>query len=86
MSMPSLVAGARAYGIKTSVTQKHPDSFKMLETTLKKAIADPAFKKAYLKTKNPWELVGYHNSEEAAAYAKGVTEIGREFKNLLSGK
>ncbi len=86
MNMPSLVAGARAYGVKTSAIAKHPDNFKKLEATLKQTIADPAFKKAYIKTKSPWEYVAYRNADEAAAYAKGITEIGKEFKTLLTGK
>jgi putative tricarboxylic transport membrane protein len=86
MNMPSLVAGARAYGVKASAITKYPGNFKKLETTLKQTIADPAFKKAYLKTKNPWEYVGYRGADEAAAYVKGITEIGKEFKALLTGK
>ncbi len=86
MNMPSLVAGARAYGIKTSAISGYPGNFKKLEDTLKKAIADPAFKKAYKKTKAPWDYVGYRGPEEAAVYAKGIAQIGKEFKELLSGK
>jgi len=86
MNMPSLVAGARAYGIKKSVIDKNPENFKILEDTLKKVFPDPAFKKAYLKTKSPWEFVGYRSPEQAAEYAKGIAQVGTEFKELLSGK
>ena len=86
MSMPSLVAGARAYGIKTSAISDHGANFRKLEETLKKTISDPEFKKAYQKTKAPWEYVRYRGPEEAAVYAKGIAQIGEEFKELLSGK
>lgn len=86
MNMPSLIAGARAYGIKKSVIDKHPENFKLLEDTLKKVFPDPAFKKAYAKTKSPWEFVGYRSPAQAAEYAKGIAEVGKEFKSLLSGK
>ena len=86
MSMPSLVAGARAYGIKTSAIDGHSANFKKLEETLKKTISDPEFKKAYKKTKAPWDYVRYRGPEEAAVYARGIAQIGKEFKDLLSGK
>lgn len=85
-NMPSLIAGARAFGIKKSALAKYPDRYKTLETTLKKVFTDPAFKEAYVKTKSPWELVGYHGPEACIQYGKEITKIGEEFKDLLSGK
>jgi len=85
-NLPSLIAGARAFGVKKTTIAKYPDRFKTLETTLKKVFTDPAFKKAYLKTKAPWEFVGYQGPEACAEYARNITKIGEEFKGLLVGK
>ena len=85
-NMPSLIAGSRAFGIKKSAVAKHPDRFKTLETTLKKVFTDPAFKKAYAKTKSPWEFIGYRGPEACAEYSRNISKIGEEFKELLSGK
>ncbi len=86
MNMPELIAGARAYGIKTSMKTTHPANFKKLDETLKEVISDPAFIKAYIKTKSPIEYVGYRDAAAAAQYAKEITRIGQDFKELLSGK
>jgi hypothetical protein len=66
--------------------EKYPDRYKVLETTLKKVFDDPAFKTAYIKTKSPWELVGYEGPEACAEYAREITKIGEEYRHLLSGK
>ncbi len=86
MNMPSLIAGARAFGIKKEVIEKHPDRFKTLEDTLKTVYTDPAYKTAYEKTKAPWEFIGYGGPDACAKYAADITAIGKEFKDLLSGK
>ena len=49
MNLPPLVAGARAFGIKTSAVEKHPDRFKKLEETLIAVNKDPAYRKALKK-------------------------------------
>lgn len=85
-NLPSLIAGARAFGIKKSALTNHPDRYKVLETTLKKVFEDPAFKETYLKTGSPWELVGYRGPEECIKYGKEISKIGEDFKELLSGK
>ena len=85
-NLPSLIAGARAFGVKKSAIDKYPDRLNILETTLKKVFTDPAFKEAYLKTKAPWEYVEYQGPEACAEYAKNITKIGEEFKPLLVGK
>jgi tripartite-type tricarboxylate transporter receptor subunit TctC len=85
-SLPDLIAGARAYGIKKAAIEKHPDRYKMLTDTLVKVFDDPEYKEAVVKTKAPWELIRYGNPDECAAYAKAMTEIGKEYKDLLTGK
>jgi len=86
MNMPSLIAGARAFGIKKEVIEKHPDRFKLLQDTLKQVYKDPAYQKAYKKTKAPWEYIGYGDPAACAKYAADITAIGKEFKDLLTGK
>ena len=53
---------------------------------MKEVFKDPAFKKAYAKTKSPWEFVGYRDAAQAAEYTKNIAKIGAEFKDLLTGK
>jgi tripartite-type tricarboxylate transporter receptor subunit TctC len=86
MNMPSLIAGARAFGIKKEVIEKYPDRFKMLQDTLKQVYTDPAYKTIYEKTKSPWEFIGYGDPAACAKYADEISAVGREFKDLLSGK
>ena len=85
MKLPPLLS-ARAFAIKTEAIDKHPDRFKILEETAKKAAADPALKVAIEKTKAPTELLRYGNREQCAKYAEEITAIGEEYKALLKGK
>jgi putative tricarboxylic transport membrane protein len=86
MKLPPLVAGARAFGIKKSAVDKHPDRFKVLTDTMQKVYTDPDYKKAVLKAKAPWEYIRYGDVAECARYAKAITEIGKEYRELLTGK
>lgn len=86
MNLPSLIAGARAYAIKKAAIEAHPDQFKVLVDTIQKVFPDPDFVAAYKKTKAPLEYVGYRNADEAAAYMKNIMAVGRDFKELLTGK
>jgi tripartite-type tricarboxylate transporter receptor subunit TctC len=86
MNLPPLVAGARAFGIKRSAVEKHPDRFKKLETTLIAVNSDPAYRKALKKTKVPMELFTYGSREDCAQYVKDISTIGREYRDLLTGK
>jgi len=85
-NLPDLIAGARAYGIKKAAIEKHPDRYKILTETLLKVFDDPEYKEAVIKTKAPWELIGYGGPDECAAYAKAMMEIGKDYKDLLTGK
>ena len=86
MKLPPLVAGARAFGIKKSAVDKHPDRFKIMTETMRKVYTDPDYKKAVLKAKAPWEYIVYGGPEECAKYASDITEIGKEYRTLLTGK
>ena len=86
LGLPPLVAGARAFGIKKAAVDKHPDRFKTLVTTGEKVFSDPAYKKAVVKTKAPWELIKYGDVEACQQYVKYITDIGKDYKSLLTGK
>ncbi|HIF79446.1 MAG TPA: hypothetical protein EYQ05_02545 [Gammaproteobacteria bacterium] len=85
-NFPDLVAGARAFGIKKEAIEKYPDRYEVLTETLLKVFDDPDYKAAVIKTKAPWELIRYGNPAECAAYARAMTEIGKDYKDLLTGK
>jgi tripartite-type tricarboxylate transporter receptor subunit TctC len=85
MKLPPLLS-ARAFAIKTEAIEKHPDRFKLLEETAKKAAADPDLKVAIEKTKAPTELLRYGNREQCVKYAEEIMAIGEEYKVLLKGK
>lgn len=86
LGLPPMAAGARAFGIKKAAVDKHPDRYQTLLDTAKKTFADPAYKKAFEKTKIPWSVVTPGYTEECKAYVKNITEIGQEYRDLLKGK
>ena len=86
MKLPPLIAGARAFGIKTAAVVKYPDRFKKLEETLVAVNKDPAYQKVLKKTKVPMELFMYGSRADCAQYVKDITKIGEEYKDLLTGK
>jgi len=85
MDLPPLVS-ARAFAIQRSAVKKYPDRFKVLNDSLVKVFADPAYKKAVKKTKAPWENIRYGDAEACAAYVKDITAVGERFKVLITGK
>ncbi len=87
MNLPPLVAGARAFGIKKSAIDKHPDRFKLLNDTANQVFKDPKYRKVLKKTKVPMELFTTSSTpEEIAAYVKNITAIGTQYRDLLTGK
>jgi hypothetical protein len=86
MDLPPLVAGARAFGIKKEAADKYPDRYNMLVSTMEKVFPDPDYKEAVIKTKAPWELVGYGDRKACAEYVDNIMRIGNEYKDLLTGK
>ena len=79
------MASARG-AIQRSAVNKYPDRFKVLNDSLVKVFADPAYKKAVKKTKAPWENIRYGDAEACAAYVKDITAVGERFKGLITGK
>jgi len=86
MDLPPLIAGARAFAIKTAAVEKYPDRYKILTDTLKKVYNDPDYEKAIVKTKAPWEYIKYGDPEECKKYTQYITEVGKEYRSLLTGK
>jgi putative tricarboxylic transport membrane protein len=82
--LPPLVS-ARAFAIKSSVRQKHPDRMKILEDTLRKVVETEAYKKAVVKAKAPLELISAGGPAECAEYVKNITAIGEEYRDFLVG-
>jgi tripartite-type tricarboxylate transporter receptor subunit TctC len=85
MSLPDLVAGARAFAIKKAAVDANPDRFEYLVTSMKEVFDKPEYKEAVEKSGAPVEFIKYGSAEDCAKYAKGITEIGEEFKDLLTG-
>jgi tripartite-type tricarboxylate transporter receptor subunit TctC len=86
MDLPPLVAGARAFAIQTAAVEKYPAEYKILTDTLKKVFDDPDYKEAIVRTKAPWEFIRYGGPEECKKYVQYITDIGREYRSLLTGK
>jgi len=86
LGLPPLIAGARAFGIQQAAVDKYPDRFKVLTDTLKKVYDDPAYKTAVIKTKAPWEFFGYGSAEDCKKYVAWVTDLGKQYRPLLTGK
>ena len=86
MNLPSLYAGNRAFGIKKAAVEAHPDRYKILIDSLQKVYTDPDYKAAVEKTGAPWEFIKYGDAEACAKYVKGVMAVGKDYKDLLTGK
>lgn len=86
LGLPPLVAGARAFGIKNEAAEKYPDRYKILSETGKQVFDDPDYKAAVIKSKAPWEFSVYGNADDCKKYVAYITEIGQQYKSLLTGK
>ncbi|MGY9004363.1 MAG: hypothetical protein ACKVIF_14395, partial [Rhodospirillales bacterium] len=65
---------------------KHPERYEKLIKTGEAVVKDPAFKKAVLKAKLPWNLIKYGSPADCAAYAKEIMAVGKDFAGLMSSK
>ncbi|MDX1484565.1 MAG: hypothetical protein R3229_08795 [Alphaproteobacteria bacterium] len=87
MNLPPLIAGARAFGIKKSAIDKHPDRFKILNDTANQVFGNAEYRQVLKKTKVPMELFTKSSTpEEIAEYVKNITAIGQQYRDLLTGK
>lgn len=85
MDLPPLIAGSRAFAIKKAAVDKFPDRYEKLTTTLKKVFPDPEYKEAVIKAKAPWEFINYGTPEQCAEYVRYISEIGAQYRDLLTG-
>lgn len=86
LGLPPLIAGARAFGIKTAAAEKYPDRYETLVSTGKKVFEDPDYRAAVERTKAPWEMIQYGDRKACEEYVRYITEIGKEYKSFLTGK
>ena len=85
LGLPPLAAGARAFGIKTSALEKHPDRYAKLIETAKMTFADTAYAEAVKKAKAPIEFISEGYADQCKAYFDDITTVGKEYKDLLTG-
>ncbi len=85
LGIPPLPAGARAFGIKTVATTKHPDRYARLVETGMKVFEDPDYKEAVLAAKAPWSMITPGGADACKAYVDNVMALGREYRDLLTG-
>jgi putative tricarboxylic transport membrane protein len=85
LGLPPLVAGARAFGIMNAAADKYPDRYQKLIETADKVFGDPDYKAAVIATKAPWEFFGRGDAEACKKYVAWITELGNEYKALLTG-
>lgn len=86
LGLPPLVAGARAFGIMQEAVDKHPDRYELLNATARKVFDDPDYRKAVVASKAPWEFIKYGDAAACREYVRWITELGNEYKALLTGK
>ncbi len=84
LGIPPLAAGARAFGIKTSAAEKHPDRFEKLMSTGAMVAKDPGYKDAVTKGKGTWELIKPGGVADCKQYVENITALGQEYRTLLT--
>ncbi|HSR55498.1 MAG TPA: hypothetical protein VLN73_04625, partial [Alphaproteobacteria bacterium] len=73
--------------IKKAAIEKYPDRWKILQDTSSQVFNDPDYQKVLKKTKVPMEVFTNSSSQaEIEKYVKSITAIGKEYKDLLTGK
>lgn len=85
LGIPPLAAGARAFGIKKAAVDKHPERFEKLVSSAMKVFDDPAYKEAVVAAKAPWEFIAPGGADACAEYVRNITEVGEEYRDLLTG-
>lgn len=85
LGIPAIAAGARAFGIKTSAVEKHPDRYARLVETGMMVPKDPDYKAAVIKSKAPWEMIAPGGKDACSEYVDNITRLGTEYRDLLKG-
>ena len=85
LGIPTLPAGARAFGIKRAAADKYPERLQQLLDTGMKVFDDPAYKAAVQEGNGSWEFVKSGGPDECKAYVDNITALGKEYRDLLTG-
>ena len=70
---------------RQSAADKYPDRYQKLIETADKVFDDPDYKAAVVATKAPWEFIQRGDAEACKKYVSWITELGAEYKSLLTG-
>jgi len=84
LGIPPIAAGARAFGIKKTAADKHPDRFNKLVESGMKVFKDPAYKEAVIAGKGSWELIAPGGVDACKNYVNNITALGKEYRSLLA--
>ena len=85
LGIPTLPAGARAFGIKKAAADKYPERLQHLLDTGMKVFDDPAYKAAVVEGSGSWEFVKAGGPDECKTYVDNITAVGKEYRDLLTG-
>lgn len=77
---------SRAWAIHTEFAEKNPEAFKLLETTSKQVMEDPAFKEAARANGEAVEALVYGDRKSCTEYALAMIELANEYRSILTGK
>jgi tripartite-type tricarboxylate transporter receptor subunit TctC len=77
---------SRAWAIHTSVIQRYPDRFRLLEESSAKVFEDAAFRDAYVRQGLPLETIQYGNRQVCTDYAMAMIELTGRYRAQLSAQ
>lgn len=77
---------SRAWAVHAEFADKNPDAFKLLETTSKQVMEDPAFKEAARANGEAVESLIYGDRKSCTAYALAMVELANEYRSILTAK
>jgi len=83
--IPALYS-SRSWAVHTEVIDKHPDRFKVLESTARQVFDNPKYREEYAKTGAPIETIQYGDRKVCNDYVKGMLELTNEYRSLLTAK
>ena len=83
--LPPLLS-SRAFAIQQAAIDKHPDDFKVLQETLKKACADSELQDQIKKAGSDPAFLKYGGVDACKKFAEATLKLGEHYKPLLTGK
>lgn len=84
-NIPALPS-SRSWAIHTSVIQRFPDRFRLLEESSAKVFEDAAFRDAYVRQGLPLETIQYGNRQVCTDYAMAMIELANRYRTQLSAQ